>query len=545
ENESFSGPDKVYQVILPKSDKSIKFFSDCNEVKEDQVIIPKYDKFFSDCNEVKEDQDNFLPLHEINYGVEVEHINGIKLPKFSLGLIVNGEGLTKTKYKFLASLRIRHINTTKSSTIRLVSTKSNIYSYFLENGVSIKEDQAHQFLRSIPFITSMTHDLKQGTFRAIYCDISIPLVEISFEQIKPSNESIQALNDALSNMDPYTSLCKVFKKFGHLIPHKMVIGKKLSRNCREFSSALCEDSPDQSKKNSLKASSENYNEFRTVLNEWKYLLSESGFNPTYLKNTEGGITEVENIESWISKDFQKLEIIEYSDLISTYAILDFPMRKEIEKCFKEENQILMTGYIRIKNIHTHYYRVEFNTPLKSSRYQVFGFVTDENLNVLEKLVVEFKFFTKFGFSIILKSLDKEQLIGALLSWMLIGIPREIGFYSRNTRDMTVLRTGELTFEKDDGNIIIKENKYFIKLPFISEIPSESIVNIRLEFSQNIHEAFIETRYISDTNEIQIINSNNFPDIGYLEEARVHYAIISISENERIIIPDIQMISNEK
>ncbi|CAG8554014.1 11472_t:CDS:2 [Acaulospora morrowiae] len=469
----------------------------------------------------------------------------MKLPKFSLGLIVNGERLTKTKYKFLASLRIRHINSTKSSTIRLVSTKSNIYSYFLENGVLIKEDQAHQFLRSIPFITSTTRDLKNGTFRAIHCDIYIPLVEISFEEVKPSNELIQALEDALSNMDPYTSLCKVFKKFGHLIPHKMIIGRKLSRNCREFSPALCEYSPDQSKKISLTASSENYNEFRTVLNEWRNLHSESGFNPTYFKNTEGSIIEVENIESWISKDFQKLEIIEYSDLISTCAILDFPMRKEVEKCFKEKNQILMTGYITIEDIGAHYYRVEFDIPLKNSCYQVFGFVTDEELNVLEKLVVEFKFFTKFGFSIILKSLDDKQLIGALLSWMLIGIPREVGFYSRNTRDMTVLRIGELTFEKHDGNLTIKENKYFIKLPFISEIISESIVNIRLEFSENTSEAFIETRYISDTNEIQIISPNNFRDIDYLKEARVHYVVVSISENDRIIIPDIQMISNEK
>ncbi|CAG8715962.1 5354_t:CDS:2, partial [Acaulospora morrowiae] len=210
--------------------------------------------------------------------------------KFHFGLIVDEERITKTKKgysNFYAVLNIQYVNPIGSSIINLVTTKSKAYSYLLENNVSIGEDYAHKFFESIPFIPSTTPlDLNNDTYRAIYCNIMIPLVELRFDRITPSDELTQALGNALSDTNPYVLLYEVFKKFGHLVPRKMIIGKKLSRNCQGFILGSHLKHSNQSKKKFLSTSSEKFDEIQPILNEWKNLLSVNGLDSTYFMSSE-------------------------------------------------------------------------------------------------------------------------------------------------------------------------------------------------------------------------------------------------------------------
>ncbi|CAG8501575.1 4594_t:CDS:2 [Acaulospora morrowiae] len=495
-----------YEVLYATYDDCLKY------------CYPHVIKITSDLEGLKlsyggdtKDQNNFcdrstqyLPLPESTFGlldltvIKEDYLSGYTEGTYSvsLGLISNRERLVKTGKDFnnvYSNINIRCVNQCRNPRINLITTTSKLLSYFLENNVVIEEN-VHEFLESVSLeIFSNINPTnfkcrKDDSFLAIHCEISIPLVEIRFEDIKPSIQLVQALENALLDMNPYVSLCKVFEKFGHLIPRKIIIGKKLSRNCHEFTLASYNRPLDQYK---LSASSKKFDEFQAILDEWKTLLSVSGFDSTYFVSTEGNIVEIDHLETWILKDFHQLEIIGYSDLIPTNMILDSPMRKEIEKCFSSKLQVLMNGQVKIT--HDLHYRVEFDTPLQTNKYQIFGFITYGNMEI-ENSTVSFKNFSNHGFCVTLKSLNDEQLIGAMISWVMIGNPREIGFYSRNSRDIDLLQTGVLDVTKNDIHLSQKGEEYVVaKLPFSPETISKSRISLNSEY-------FI-SQYSKETNDI--------------------------------------------
>ncbi|CAG8694361.1 15181_t:CDS:2, partial [Acaulospora morrowiae] len=483
--------------------------------------------------------------------MNVEDEFDIGIQKCRFGLILNKEVLTKTEKEclnFISVLNIRYVNPDRSTIINLVTTKSKVYSYFLENNLAIEEQNARQFFESVPFKPLNIISTKvESTFRAIYFAISIPIAEIRFEDIKPSSILIQALEESLLSTNPYILLQEVFEKFGHLIPRKIIVGKKLSRYCQKFALASYHGPSDLYKKISLSAEpSEQIDKLQSILDEWKKLLSADRFDSTYIVSTEGRAIETKHVKRWILRDCHQLEIVEYSDFIPTYTILNPLLCKEIEKCFKKESQILMTGYISIEDIHTHYYRVKFDTPLQANNYQIFGFITREDNIVLEKSIVAFKYFTKFGFSIVIKSLNYEQLNGAMISWIMIGIPCEVGFYSKNTRTIDVLQMDALNVAKNSINSFQKDDESIIvRLPSPTKITFESIINIQIEFSQNTSESFIETQYLDKTNDVKIISQNDNFDNSYLNELRIHYLILSFPTDQEWIVPDVRMDSRKK
>ncbi|CAG8481961.1 1318_t:CDS:2 [Acaulospora morrowiae] len=352
--------------------------------------------------------------------------------------------------------------------------------------VSISEQKAQEFYEHIQFIIPdiipSIFGFNADTYRAIHCSILAPLVEISFDDIRPSEELTQSVENALQSMNPYFSLSKVFEKFGHLIPCKIIIGKKLTRNCQEFSSV-----PYRNANHFIKTAHKNDGEFRSILNKWKNIVSLYGFDSTYLIGNEGCV-KIEQIEKWMAKDDLQLEIVEYSDLKPTYEILDPLMYKNTKKCFAEENQVLMTGYIKIDDINISDYEVEFDAPLQSNNYKVFGFITNSNLENLKNLIVQFKSFTKYGFKATLKRLDNENILDYNISWIMMGIPKVVGFYSINTRDLDL--SGEQEVKID---FFPDEKEYYVKLSCPSNF-SICFLSTLIEFPQNEDAPLMEINY---------------------------------------------------
>ncbi|CAG8628599.1 13979_t:CDS:2, partial [Acaulospora morrowiae] len=465
--------------------------------------------------------------------------------KCHLGLIISKRGLIKTHKEYInfyTMPKIQYVNLNRNLEIELSTTNSILYSYFLNNGIAISKDQAHELFESvrfiIPDIRSPNFDINADAFQAMHFNISIPLVEISFDSISPSDELIQTLESAVQNTNPYLLLCKAFEKFGDLIPCKIIIGKKLTRNCQEFS-LMQYDNVDQFMEIPLKkVTDENNSEFQDVLNEWKTLLFRYGFDSTYLIGNEECV-KIEHIEEWMSKEDLQLEIIKYLDLKPTYKIFNHSMCKKIEKCFMKENQVLMTGYIKIDSINICNYYVEFDTPLQSDNYQIFGLITNNNSKISKNSIVKFESLTKHGFVAIFKSFDDKKVCDYNVSWMMIGIPRVVGFYSIHTRDLAILYEREVNI-----NISSEVKEYEIRLYFSSLLRSIYFLSTRIEFPKDSNAPFIETQYLEETRVVKLINKDE--DINKKVDNFVfHYIFYSFPSYQDWIIPDLIMLSNKK
>ena len=62
----------------------------------------------------------------------------------------------------------------------------------------------------------------------------------------------------------------------------------------------------------------------------------------------------------------------------------------------------MTGLIEIEDSDFEYYKIKFDAPLKSDKYQIYGTIIDKNHETYSDIIVKFKYFDTYGFSVIVK-----------------------------------------------------------------------------------------------------------------------------------------------
>ncbi|CAJ0846560.1 14649_t:CDS:2, partial [Entrophospora sp. SA101] len=77
------------------------------------------------------------------------------------------------------------------------------------------------------------------------------------------------------------------------------------------------------------------------------------------------------------------------------------LQKEIELLSKD--QTLMMDSIKFEDKNKKNYRVVFKTPLKSDKYQIYGTIFNENSEKCSDIIIVFKYFDQYGFSIIIES----------------------------------------------------------------------------------------------------------------------------------------------
>ena len=62
----------------------------------------------------------------------------------------------------------------------------------------------------------------------------------------------------------------------------------------------------------------------------------------------------------------------------------------------------MTGLIEIEDSDYEYYRIKFDAPLKSDKYQIYGTIINKNHEKCSDTIVKFKYSDIYGFSVIIK-----------------------------------------------------------------------------------------------------------------------------------------------
>ncbi|CAG8460639.1 11416_t:CDS:2 [Acaulospora morrowiae] len=466
-----------YGRALSRSEEDNTCLLQIAEIKNEEYLI--YVKQTEDFDNTLSSQVVKVNIHQIKI---FEYFNGDN-SKFN-----NTQGV-----HFVDSLACKISNITISDNLpktfqaKLVNSTKRGDTFLLENHICTSADNLKWVLDDYIVKNPLDHT------NDIYLEIQCPRVEIIVDKelIMPFEILITNITKALEHTDPYHELLRVFRIFGHFLPSKIILGHKVykmisvSRN-KPAECINCEDF----------AANKN-----DILDRWKEFIRPCYFDSPYLVSINGEIILEEKLEEWmnscLTSDTSSLDIINWNDLYPLYEILEKPLRQVVKSVLGIDDQVgnseakekvLMVGIISIDQEYDrvnfpkqsksdkikeqgYYYRVNFPRKLKSNKYKIFGKLMTQNGESIDNVVVKFRSMDTRGFSARIEKFEEKELNNLQITWLLIGSPAQIGFYSRETRDISVLRFNSSSFIRnpDVGN-------WDIQLEDIPDIlPSGSIL----------------------------------------------------------------------
>ncbi|CAG8518056.1 33977_t:CDS:2, partial [Racocetra persica] len=414
---------------------------------------------------------------------------------------------------------------------KLASSSKYKDSFLLENHI----DQSTIGSEDLNWIGGTNPLNNESLVNDIYIEVQNPRIELVFkkESIKPTKNLKDKIKSALDHHNPYRELMKVFRDYGHLIPERVILGHKLY-----IMSHLIADASDEwTTNNKLDPISDEWmtsEDFETkcveFFNQWKTHMEQHYFDSSYLISIDGDIVMVKNIKTWVNNCLKGgnnfLQVISWKGLYPLYEIFENPLRKEIKLILGNDEQtinsgikekVLMTGIIQTQNSIT-YYRVNFSNHLESNEYKIFGKLMTHDGIPNDNYVVKFKSMNMYGFSAIIESFNTDCVVNfedLQITWILIGIPSEVGAYNSDTRNISILRLKSCEF-KIDPKTSFDNCNVRLKVPKNLELDSfliTSFAHPRLNYEpcfmakiKNYYEGEIE---VNDDSSIDEISSECF------------------------------------
>ncbi|CAB4378632.1 unnamed protein product [Rhizophagus irregularis] len=258
---------------------------------------------------------------------------------------------------------------------------------------------------------------------------------LDIDNIKPTKEFEQVIEEALNSMKPLKDLQHIFNEYGHLFSRRIILGRSLK--------IILPNSSDNT--------FENVNDVDEILKSLNYL------NVSYLLTQNGENVEIDNLSYWIEDMDDNLEVIEFDNNIPLYKILKEEQQKKIDNILDKFNdfqnfRIIMTGITDLKDLEYlkdefkgdlvnvfHYKRINLESSLKNENYKVYGSIISENNAKLEEIYVNFGQYDVNGFYAIIKKLKLTNIdiTKCYISWIIIGIPSQLSVFSPNNRELQV------------------------------------------------------------------------------------------------------------
>jgi hypothetical protein len=365
------------------------------------------------------------------------HNNLISLVKdFKLfqGLIVNKnykiENSKKINCKFI---KIPEINLINKSHLDIIKPITKLEQRLMSNNIfSINN------LSTFPFIKINDKSYEGYSHVLVVCEKYEILLDM--DNIKPTKEFEQAIEEALNCMNPLKALQNVFNEYGHLFPQKIILGRSLNNVLRDLSSP---------------------NTFDNVNDDnHKILESLDNLNISYLLTQEGRIIEKNDMHNWIRNTNNHLEVVKFDNIIPLYKILETEQQGKIDDILKNNFKILMTGITDLTDLNNNdvenYKRIEFGLSVGSEDYEVFGLIISENNAKLEEIYVNFGLYDFKGFYAIIKREETSiNIKKCFISWIVIGKPSRFSVFSPNNRDLEVNYINKsIKFQPDKLNYTI-------------------------------------------------------------------------------------------
>ncbi|CAG8615744.1 22788_t:CDS:2 [Cetraspora pellucida] len=352
--------------------------------------------------------------------------------------------------------RIKAIDT-KFQTKLSLSSKSKD-SFLLENSIgSLAIDLDNLNWASKIDIDSL---INKSQVNDIYLEIKCLKAELIFEKgsMKPSEIFLGAIDNAFDQKNPYRELIKVFNQFGHFLPRKILLGDKLS---------LISKIPSTSQKSTevkiikeiktIDDFSKKTGDYNEIIKQWAKLTKSTNIDSLSLNTINGkSIKGNNNIKEWaiacLKNGPESWNIIGWEGLYPIYEILDEDVCQDVKVFLGIDEQTINTGIkekvlksgIIVIEDSNYIYPVNFESPLESNNYQIFGRILLQTGAPFDNANVKFISKETTGFSAIIDIFSPPSN-GLQITWVLIGIPAEIGVYDSNTRNFSILSGGKCQF----------------------------------------------------------------------------------------------------
>ncbi|CAG8724873.1 8810_t:CDS:1, partial [Funneliformis mosseae] len=437
------------------------------------------------------------------------------------GLVTNKREIRIGKRIAINLIKIPEVRLNNKSYFKIIKPSTKLEELLISNNIfSIKE------ISAFPFI-------KKGDFDYLCCG-DYPHLMVKCEQyeilinkdhIKPLEEFTTAIDKALDDMKPYKALQDIFNEYGHLFPQRIVLGRSL--------------------KNILSIAPFNNDTIILMPPIFKTLRPIlDNLNISYLLTQKGNVIDVnDSLSDWIQNinNNNKLEIIEYSDIISLYEILDFKQKKKIDMILENNDQnnfkIIMTGIATLQDLDNHnlehHKHVNLDQPLECNNYEVFGsIVTKDNLMTKDFSVI-FSLYDVNGFSAMITTLKNTTNLDVTechILWMIIGNPSSLSIFSPKNREFQVNCIKEsITLHHDNSCLRIQspcqlsqEYVIFVNANYkLTNYKPKNIIKL-VGWSYNciefhISESVYNESKLSDSNPSIIISDSDFDEQPLLNE----------------------------
>ncbi|CAG8706121.1 9363_t:CDS:2, partial [Cetraspora pellucida] len=423
----------------------------------------------------------------------IKNINSLKI---NHGLIINAKGVCPSKFSayspcsrpkatplvssFEATLKF----STKRRDSFLFKNHIDHYALDLKHCDWIFANSAETLLINESPINDVCLKVQCSQFELI----------VEKETIKPSEEIVAKIKEALEHYNPYNELMNIFEIYGKFIPKKLILGHKLYRvTCLIVDESL----PDANFKEGERTADFMTEEYNDILNQWEKCIGSRGFDSSYFVTVDDKLIMKDELEKWMKicseSDYDSLQIISLDELCPIYEIFDESLCDEIKsilgincqpESFNIKEKVLFSGIIPV-NAPPFSYRANFPVCFKSNNYQVFGKLVKQSGEPIDKVTIKFKFIDIYGFYAFVENFDAiAEHTELQIEWILIGIPAKIGFFSINTRNIRILRSINTSFSPR-----LNENNWNITLNIQESLPQYSFLVTSFKYSSNYERSF--------------------------------------------------------
>ncbi|RIB28414.1 hypothetical protein C2G38_2316311 [Gigaspora rosea] len=441
-------------------------FSD-NDNDDGETILPEETMLSENDDPILSDNEEMKSL-ETPAPQNLQDIPVSISKKLNHGLIIN-----KKKMQIAVPLACDFASKPKMNVLEAIIFQAKLIvsstykdSFLLENHI----ESSTVDLDRLEWISNTDSQNNKSQVNAVYLEIGFPKAEATFERdsLKPSKELIGAIKKALNNKNPYRELMKVFEKFGYFLPSKVILGDKVYSISKHSS---VNQEPTELKINKEFKMADEFSpkcaDYNDIMTQWGKCIESHKIDSSSLTSITGNAVKKNKVKDWaiscLKKSPDSWNIISWKGLYPLYEILDADLCQEVKLCLGHDEQaistgikekVLRSGVIQITNSQ-YQYPVKFNSSLESENYQIFGKILTQGGTPSDNVYVKFKSKDKSGFLAIVEVFSEDKSLDNLqITWVLIGIPAEVGIFDSNTRNIPVLCANTHQFALKPTNDIV-------------------------------------------------------------------------------------------
>ncbi|CAG8530551.1 26490_t:CDS:2, partial [Gigaspora margarita] len=481
--ESYSpndeAPNKARDIVIEESSETLDLVSSNEEADDDDQIPPNSGRIKSPSSQASQN----VP---ISISKKLNHGLIINAKKMQIATPLACASTSEPKMKVLDIIKFQ---------AKLIPSSKPRNSFLLENHITGDLDNLDWISNADPLINT-------SKANSVYLEIKFSKAEITFEKgsIKPSKEFDAAIKNSLNHNNPYRELIKVFEEFGHFLPNKVILGDKLysiSKSSTTQKSAGLKSINKEFKK--ADDFSRDCRDYIDIMKQWQTCIkSNSNVDSSSLTSIGGNSIKKDKIKEWaiscLTKSPDSWNIINWEDLYPLYEILEPQVCQDVKLCLGIDEQtistgvkekVLRSGVIQIDSS-KYKYPVKFDIPLESNNYQIFGKVSKQDGTPVDNVDVKFKSKDKSGFLATVETFSENNLDDLQITWVLVGIPSDVGIFDSNTRSISVLCINKRQFSpkpaKDDTGI----DNCDVQLKTPDSLPSNAILITSFKYPKSDH-----------------------------------------------------------